>query len=132
MQGTILVVDDEAFELDLLQQELADRGYTVKVASGGNEALQALEKYPPQAVLLDYVMPGMSGIEVLKSMQALTAKPVVVFMTGYHTPKLARAALDQGASAVIAKPLDLDQLEITLQNLIKGSQTGAHVHGNQA
>src|SRR5262249_39066132 len=60
MPEKILVVDDEPFNLDLLEQELADRGYLVERARDGAEALRKCEAAPPDVVLLDYMMPGMN------------------------------------------------------------------------
>ena len=58
MPDRILIVDDEAFNLDLLEQELADRGYAVERARDGAEAVRKVESARPDLVLLDYMMPG--------------------------------------------------------------------------
>ena len=66
MSSKILIVDDEPFNLDVLEQELTDLGYAVVRASDGAQALSEIDKVAPELVLLDYLMPGMNGIEVLQ------------------------------------------------------------------
>jgi CheY-like chemotaxis protein len=69
MPLTVLIVDDEPLNLDLLEQELSDLGYAVDKASGGKAALEQLAQKPVELVLLDYQMPGMNGIEVLNEIK---------------------------------------------------------------
>ncbi len=66
MAKKVLIVDDDPFNLDLLDQELIEEDYTIERASDGEEALQKVESFLPDVVLLDYMMPKMNGIEVLK------------------------------------------------------------------
>ena len=69
VQGTILVVDDNEMNRDMLARRLARRGYTVAVAEDGQQALQMIEAQPFDLVLLDIMMPGISGLEVLKRLR---------------------------------------------------------------
>ena len=75
MADKILIVDDERFNLDLLEQELTDRGFAVERAEGGADALRKIESSRPDLVLLDYMMPGMSGLDVLREIR--TSEPDV-------------------------------------------------------
>src|SRR3990167_3435170 len=69
MANKIPIVDDEPFNLDLLEQELTDQGYAVERAADGEEALQKVETVLPDVILLDYMMPKMNGIEVVKRLK---------------------------------------------------------------
>lgn len=69
MNNKILIVDDDPFNLDLLEQELTERGYTIDRAGDGEEALRRVETFQPDVVLLDYMMPKMNGIEVTKRLK---------------------------------------------------------------
>ena len=77
----ILIVDDEPFNLDLLEQELVDEGYVIERASDGVEALEKLDAFGPDVILLDYMMPRMTGMEVLKRLrqdEQNTTIPVII------------------------------------------------------
>ena len=68
-QNKILIVDDEPFNLDLLEQELEDQNYTIERASDGAEALDKVPVFQPDLILLDYMMPKMNGLEVLRRLR---------------------------------------------------------------
>ncbi|HET9131709.1 MAG TPA: response regulator, partial [Terriglobia bacterium] len=70
MSNKILIVDDEPFNLDLLEQELADYDYTIERAADGVEALEKTASFKPDVILLDYMMPRMNGLEVVKQLRA--------------------------------------------------------------
>jgi len=69
-QALILIVDDEPFNIDVLEQELADLDYTTVSASNGEEALERVAAQPPDLVLLDVMMPLLDGFEVLSRLKA--------------------------------------------------------------
>jgi len=69
MAKKVLIVDDDPFNLDLLDQELIEEDYTIERAGDGEEALKKVESFLPDVVLLDYMMPKMNGIEVLKHLR---------------------------------------------------------------
>ena len=69
MPNKILIVDDEPFNLDLLEQELAEHDYTIERAGDGVEALEKVSVFLPDVILLDYMMPKMNGLEVLKCLK---------------------------------------------------------------
>src|SRR5712692_747010 len=97
MSNKILIVDDEPFNLDLLEQELTDRGYAIERAAGGKEALGKFESFHPDLVLLDYQMPDMSGIEVLKELRGKGNETPVVMITAHGTIERAVEAMKEGA-----------------------------------
>ena len=68
MLNKVLIVDDDPLNLDLLEQELAEH-YTIETARDGQEGLRKAESFLPDVILLDYMMPKMSGIEVVKRLK---------------------------------------------------------------
>jgi len=106
MSSKILIVDDEPFNLDVLEQELTDLGYAVERASDGAQALSELDKLPPELVLLDYLMPGMNGIEVLHAIRKTHKDLPVVIVTAHGSIELAVEAIKAGADDFITKPFD--------------------------
>ena len=109
MPDRILIVDDEAFNLDLLEQELADRGYAVERARDGAEAVRKVESARPDLVLLDYMMPGMHGLDVMKAIRDAESDVPVVMMTAHGSIEVAVQAMKLGAYDFILKPFEPDQ-----------------------
>jgi len=114
MAPSILIVDDEPFNLDLLEQELAERGYAIERAVSGLEALKYLESSPPDVVLLDQVMPGMSGLDVLREIRRKDREIPVIIVTAHGTIDLAVQAMKQGADDFLTKPFDSDHVLLTV------------------
>ncbi|SOB80134.1 Response regulator receiver domain-containing protein [Sphingomonas guangdongensis] len=109
---TILVVDDRPINLRVMQVRLAQAGHRVLAAGEGRSALALLAAWPVDLVLLDAVMPGLSGIDVLLTLRrdpATAALPVIV-VTGRSEPSAAVEALAAGADDWIAKPFSFDLL----------------------
>ena len=69
MSEKILIADDEPSNRKILEQELVHKGFAVDTARGGKEALAKIESAPPDLVILDYMMPDLSGLEVLKEIR---------------------------------------------------------------
>ena len=69
MAERILIVDDEPFNLDLLEQALTDQGYVTERATDGVDALKKVEPFKPDVILLDYMMPRMNGVEVVEQLR---------------------------------------------------------------
>lgn len=110
----ILVVDDEPAILDVLSQFLTQRGYGVRVASGGAEALSLMEKERPALLILDIYMPGMNGIGVLRELFERKSAVPVILLTGSQDEKLLAESMDLGAVEIIGKPIDLEQLALAI------------------
>jgi len=106
----ILVVDDEATMVKLLQSRLETVGFAVVPAYSGQEALDKFSKEKIDLALVDVVMPGMGGIEVLKKLKKMNSNLPVVIMTAYDSPKTARDSQKQGAMEYVKKPFDPDEL----------------------
>ena len=108
----ILIVDDEPFNVDLLEQQLEEQDYQTCVAHHGAEVLDKLEMEEPDLVLLDWQMPGMSGIQVLEGMRAnpkWQSLPVIMLTARASTADKV-AGLSAGADDYVAKPVDEAEL----------------------
>ena len=106
--GTLLVVDDDEANRDLLARRLGRRGHTVVTAEGGREALALIESQSFDVVLLDVMMPGMSGLEVLRVLRrdyGPTDLPVIM-ATAKNQSEDVVEALRLGANDYVTKPLD--------------------------
>ena len=105
-RATVLVVDDTPDNLFLMSALLEDQ-YTVRTAANGAEALDAVAADPPQLILLDIMMPGMDGYEVLRRLRANpeTASIPVIFLTALSSIEEEQFGLDLGAADYIAKPI---------------------------
>src|SRR4051812_38945981 len=106
--GTLLLVDDEVMNRDALSRRLTRAGYHVLTAEGGAEALEAIAAHRIDAVLLDVMMPGMSGIETLdrlRQSRSVSELPVIM-VTAKDGSRDVVEALDHGANDYITKPID--------------------------
>src|SRR5262245_60411937 len=107
-QGSLLVVDDNEMNRDMLARRLARRGYTVAVAADGQQALQMLEAQQFDLILLDIMMPGISGLDVLKILRERysVADLPVIMATAKDQGEDIVEALTLGANDYVTKPLD--------------------------
>ena len=112
---TILVVDDEPLVRDLLVQFLSLRGYRAFGVKDGIEALSMVEQAPPDLILLDLLMPGMDGVEVLRQLRQREYRGEVIIITGSHDEDSLDEAWAMGPQEVIGKPIDLEQLLMSIQ-----------------
>ncbi len=103
----VLVVDDDASIRELLATALEDDGYEVVPATNGEDALSVVERWRPDVIVLDLMMPVMDGWTFAKRLRERHEIPIVVLSAAND---LARHAKTIGAADVLAKPLDLDQL----------------------
>lgn len=104
----ILVVDDEPLWIKMVSRLLQGRGYDVRFATNGSDALETLRTYEPDLILLDVKMPDMNGFDLLdriKKVPRLAVKPVV-FISGIDDFDARKVARDLGATDYIVKPLD--------------------------
>ena len=111
----ILVVDDEPQIRDLLKRFLSLRGYKVRVAADGQQALTMVEQEAPQLIVLDVYMPGINGVEVLRRLRGRKFTGGVILLTGSQDDKLLQEALDLGSVDVMGKPVDLERLALAIQ-----------------
>ena len=127
MRNKILIVDDEPFNLDLLEQELGDLGYAVVRVETGAAALSQIDKLAPDLVLLDYLMPGMNGIEVLQTLRKTQSDLPIVMITAYGTIDLAVEAIKAGADDFITKPFDPEHLAVVVRKNLERAKLRSDV-----
>ena len=106
----ILIVDDEVGMREGCRRALISHGFQVTTAEHGVEGLRKLREEPFDLVLLDAMMPGMSGLEVLRSIQEHDPDIVCIMITGYATVDLAAQTMKQGAQDFLPKPFTSDDL----------------------
>jgi len=115
MNGSILIVDDEKGQRDILSTILGKEGYRVRAVPGAREALTELERDEFDLILTDLKMQGMSGMELMERVLAETPRQCVVMMTAHGTVDSAVEAMKKGAFDYLEKPLERDDLILTLQ-----------------
>jgi DNA-binding NtrC family response regulator len=111
----VLLVDDDPDLQEILQICLRQWGFEVASATNGDEGARLAESYHPDIVLSDVMMPGSSGIALLKSLQAEDPSRPVILMTGYSNPIMAIEAIKDGARDLLPKPLDYSRLKSILE-----------------
>jgi two-component system chemotaxis response regulator CheY len=122
----ILIVDDSRAMRTIVVRTLRQAGYgnhTLEEAANGVEALKAIEASPPDLVLSDWNMPGMTGIELLEELNRRNAKIKFGFVTSEGSPEMRRRALDTGALFLITKPFTADSFQQTLTPVIGAGTT---------
>jgi DNA-binding NtrC family response regulator len=116
---SILIVDDEKTIRENLAKYLS-REYTVYSASNGQEAIKLIEENSTIGVVLsDMKMPDMDGIELLETIQGFNKDIVVIFITGFYPAESEVDLRGKGIYAYLTKPIDLDELNVTLKNAIE-------------
>ena len=126
-KAVILVADDDRVVVELLSLGLAARGFAVTVAADGMQVLMAARRAPPEAILLDVMMPGGTGFDVLKRLRsnAATAGIPVVAMSASTDPTLPKKVQELGANAFLLKPVRLDEVAATLRKILEKTSTAA-------
>jgi len=119
----ILVIDDNPEVVDTLVTCLRDEGYGVVGALTSDEGLKLVILSRPDLVLLDLLLPGMNGIEMLKRIRSIAPATKVIMVTGSTDPLLAREALELGALAYVDKPFDLAYLKRVVAMALRPDQT---------
>jgi DNA-binding NtrC family response regulator len=106
----VLIVDDEKNMRKTLADILQSEGYEVATAATGEEAIELCAKQGYDVVLLDVRMPGMGGVEAFRQIRRHQEGVRVILMSAYGVDELKQAALDEGAIAFLAKPLDVERV----------------------
>jgi len=120
-QPVVLVVDDELVVRSVLQRALTSFGYRVRLATGGAEAISALDREVPDIVVLDVSMPEVDGLQVLAHMRAdpLIEYLPCLLLTGRDTIRDKVEGFGQGADDYVTKPFDLIELDLKLKALLR-------------
>ena len=112
---TVLIVDDEQLVRDLLVQFLSLRGYRTLSAKDGPQALSMVEEVYPDLILLDLMLPGMNGVEVLRRLRDKHFTGAIIIVTGTYDEELLEDAWSLHPQEVISKPIDLEKLLAIIQ-----------------
>jgi two-component system, NtrC family, nitrogen regulation response regulator NtrX len=121
MSTTVLIVDDEKNIRRTVRMVLEGEGYAVEEAASGEEALARLPEVDPEIMLLDVMLPGISGLDLLEQLKrpGAAASPTVLMMSGHGTLADAVRAVKAGAYDFLEKPLDRERLIVTLRNAVE-------------
>jgi phosphoserine phosphatase RsbU/P len=124
MATRILIVDDEANVSNMLARVLRRAGYRVTMAGDGAEALEKMKGEPPDLIVLDWVMPGMDGLEALHRIRANaeTAHIPVLMLTAKARLEDKMASFTRGADDYVSKPFELSEVLARVQALLKRTQ----------
>ena len=128
----ILIVDDEKNIASSLTGILSDEGYEVIETGDGVEALEIIQADPPDLVLLDIWLPGMDGIEVLKTVKAYHPEIEVLIMSGHGTIDTAVKATKLGAQDFIEKPFSLERIIQSIEEVLNKKRSSSKVEEKPA
>jgi len=115
MPYSVLVVDDEELTLRTISRGLRQEGFEVFTAASGEDALRMFQQEKPDLTLLDIVLPGIDGVEVLRQIRQANSAAIVVMMSAYHLVDRAVEAMKLGAYDYMVKPFHLDDMIATLR-----------------
>jgi DNA-binding NtrC family response regulator len=109
-QTKVLLIDDEVEFISALAERLGLRDYDARALSEAKDALDIIQSDPPHVVLLDFRMPGMDGIEVLKIIKRMNPSIEVIMLTGHGDTRSIEEGMKSGAFEYIMKPVDIGEL----------------------
>lgn len=118
----VLVIDDELSQLKVLTILLTRKGYTVKCATSGKEALSLCEVFRPDAVILDIHLPDIDGLTVLQELKKASPSINTIMITAYHDMETTVKAMRLGAYEYITKPIDVNELQEALDRALRHSR----------
>lgn len=110
MSEKVLLVDDEKEFLEIMSERMAARGMEVTTAPSATEALSILEKQSFDAIVMDFQMPEMDGMEALKAIKDKKPELQIILLTGYATVEKTVEAMKIGATDFLEKPADIEAL----------------------
>lgn len=115
----ILIVDDDPAITNVLRRGLAYEGYAVEAAASGTEALDRLREATPDAVILDVMLPGLDGFEVLRRIRATDRQLPILMLTAKDTSADQVAGLEHGADDYVVKPFQFEVLLARIRALLR-------------
>src|SRR5918994_695975 len=121
-EGAVLLVDDDAPILRMLERTLGAEGYAVVAAADGGSALAAVERSLPDLIVLDVAMPGMDGLSVTRRLRAKGLAVPILLLTARDAVRERVAGLDAGADDYLVKPFEVDELTARFRALLRRNQ----------
>ncbi len=118
-KGRVFLLDDEELVVSMLARALKGDGYEVQVETDAVGAVERIQAWSPDLVLLDIKLPGKSGIDILRELVALGIDAQIVMLTSDDTAETAVKAMKLGAADYLTKPFDLDEVRIVLNGLVE-------------
>jgi len=106
----ILLIDDEGEFVSTLAERLELRGYAAKTSEDGESGISMIESEAFDIVILDLMMPGLSGLETLRQIKIINSKLPVILLTGHGSTKEGMEGMRLGAFDYLMKPLDISEL----------------------
>ena len=126
----VLVVDDEPSLAELLASVLRYEGWTVQTAGNGADAVRAAREFRPDAVVLDIMLPDISGLEVMRRLRAEIPQVCVLFLTARDAVEDRVAGITAGGDDYVTKPFSLEEVLARLRGLLRRANlTRAHAEG---
>jgi len=122
----ILIVDDSEIIRAAVRTLFSNGEAEIIEAGDSREALEKYSKQPPDIVLLDIILPGASGLETLKQMRKISAKPVIIMLTAVNQETVNDEATSLGANGIIYKPFDPEHLRMMISKFTSSMQEGTH------
>ncbi|MCC6936057.1 MAG: response regulator transcription factor [Thermomicrobiales bacterium] len=119
----VLLVEDDRSIWRLLQLELEHRGMDVRVVTDGNAALPAVVEHDPQIIVLDILLPGINGEQVLRQLRASAIETPVIMLTARDSARDKVRALDGGADDYLTKPFDISELLARMRAVLRRYET---------
>ncbi len=117
-KANILVVDDELYIGDLIRDSLKDQGHNVTVLHNGEEAIEKFKEHHFDIAFIDYMLPGCTGLDVIKSIRGYNPHTALVLITGSVNSSVAEAAVAEGATSFLQKPFTFDQIRNVVSTAI--------------
>ena len=122
MNERILIIEDDQAILKVLQRGLAYEGYTVDTATEGRSGLMLARDHQPDLVILDWMLPGMDGLEVCHRMRTASGSVPILMLTAKDAVQDRIQGLDAGADDYMVKPFNLDELLARVRALLRRTQ----------
>jgi DNA-binding response OmpR family regulator len=132
MASRVLVVDDDATVRDVVARYLGDAGYAVDLAADGHAGLDAATRGEPDAVVLDLMLPGLSGLEVCRALRLREVPPAIVMLTALGEEQDRVLGLEFGADDYVTKPFSPRELVLRVGSVLRRAVPAVGGHSSTA
>lgn len=117
----ILIIDDDPAGTDILEMLLAPSNAVIRRACNGESGIALAEEFKPDLLLLDYMMPGMDGLQTTRALRKITTAPILI-LSVLDDPGILAKVLNQGADDYLVKPVSREILFAHINNLVRRSE----------